>query len=410
MSRIILHVDQNCFFASVEMISKPELRSVPMAVVGDIEERHGIILAKNQLASEAGVKTAEAIWIAKTKSPELVTVLAHYEDYQFYSYKIRDMFLEYTDQVEPYGLDECWLDITDYVTLRLEANSKGSDSSCNTNRDKLSIWEEARQVADEIRARVRDEYQLTCSVGVSFNKVFAKLGSDYKKPDATTVITPDNFRDIVWPLDAGDLLYVGKKTNEQLKKINITTIGDIANVDREFLVKYLGKHGISMWDYANGLDEEEVKKVDYQHDIKSVGNSTTKSKDLTNRNEVMLTFKSLSGKVATRLRRYKMIGEVVQITIRDENLHIIDRQCVMPHATNNQDEILRHAMMLFDENYSWEKNIRSVGVRVTSLFPEDTKVQMTLDELAADKGSDKDDKLSRTIDELKLKFGEDIFL
>ena len=184
MKRIIFHIDQNCYFASVEMISRPELRNVPMAVAGDAKARHGIILAKNEPAKKYGIKTAEAIWQAQAKCPDLVLVDAHHEKYEFYSKKLREMYSEYTDKVEPFGLDECWLDMTGIV----------------------SDYDEAEELALEIRNRVKNEFKLTCSVGISFNKVFAKLGSDYKKPDATTVFTDQNWQEKIWPLPVSDLL------------------------------------------------------------------------------------------------------------------------------------------------------------------------------------------------------------
>ena len=222
MKRIIFHIDQNCYFASVEMISRPELRNVPMAVAGDAKVRHGIILAKNEPAKKYGIKTAEAIWQAQAKCPDLVLVDAHHEKYEFYSKKLREMYSEYTDKVEPFGLDECWLDMTGIV----------------------SDYDEAEEVALEIRNRVKEEFKLTCSVGISFNKVFAKLGSDYKKPDATTVFTDQNWQEKIWPLPVSDLLFVGKHTADKLAKINVKTIGDLAKTDVEFINRYLGKNGV----------------------------------------------------------------------------------------------------------------------------------------------------------------------
>ncbi|MCQ2466342.1 MAG: DNA polymerase IV [Clostridia bacterium] len=382
MSRVIFHVDQNCYFASVEMISHPECRNVPMAVAGDKERRHGIILAKNQLASKAGVKTAEAIWQAQRKCPDLVLLPPHYEKYTFYSEKLRELYLEYTDKVEPFGLDECWLDLTETIG----------------DRDPV-------EVADEIRRRVREEFKLTCSIGVSYNKIFAKLGSDYKKPDATTVISEENFKTIVWELPCSDLLFVGRSTTERLRKVNIRTIGDLANCDKNFLNQYLGKNGLLLWSYANGLDTSEVQTADYRREVKSVGNSTTTAKDMTSELEISATYHTLSNTVASRLRKYNLKGNVVQITVRDSDLHIYEKQRVLGSYTDNSHDIYKAAMYLFKESYDWHTSVRSIGVRVTNLTSKDAPEQLSLfDELGK---TEKSDKLERTIDKIKERFGDD---
>lgn len=382
MGRVIFHVDQNCYFASVEMISHPECRNVPMAVAGDKERRHGIILAKNQLASKAGVKTAEAIWQAQRKCPDLVLLPPHYEKYQFYSGKLRELYMEYTDKVEPFGLDECWLDLTDTIGDRNPV-----------------------EVADEIRRRVREEFKLTCSIGVSYNKIFAKLGSDYKKPDATTLISEENYKDIVWPLPCSDLLYVGRSTTERLHKVNIRTIGDLANTSRDFLSQYLGKHGMQLWTSANGLDDDEVKMADYRRQLKSVGNSTTTAKDMTSVSEISATFHTLSNEVATRLRKHSLKGTVVQITVRDSNLMIYEKQRVLGKSTDNSNDIYKAAMLLFNESYDWHTSVRSIGVRMTNLVDKDAPEQLSLfDELSK---TQKNDKLERTLDKIKERYGKD---
>ena len=214
-----------------------------MAVAGDAEVRHGIILAKNEPAKKYGIKTAEAIWQAQAKCPDLVLVEAHYKKYEYYSKKLREMYSEYTDKVEPFGLDECWLDMTDAV----------------------GDYREAEEVALEIRERVKKEFKLTCSVGISFNKVFAKLGSDYKKPDATTVFSDTDWQEKIWPMPVADLLFVGKHTMEKFSKINVKTIGDLAKTDGDYINRYLGKAGVMLWEYANGLDNAPVAESGYKH-------------------------------------------------------------------------------------------------------------------------------------------------
>lgn len=381
MRRVIFHIDQNCYFASVEMISHPEYRNVPMAVVGDKERRHGIILAKNQLASMAGVKTAEVIWQAQSKCPDLVLAPAHYDKYQFYSRKLREMYLEYTDKVEPFGLDECWLDLTDTIGDR-----------------------DPQEVADEIRERVKSEYKLTCSVGVSFNKIFAKLGSDYKKPDATTVITEENFKQIVWPLPCSDLLFVGKSTKERLNKVNIKTIGDLAGSTGEFLNDYLGRNGYQLWLYANGLDDSEVKTADYKRTVKSVGNSTTTSDDMCSLREISSTFLTLSSSVAGRLRRAGLKGKVVQITVRDSALNVYEKQKVLFKDTDSARVIHECAVELFKESYDWHLPVRSIGVRLTDLVSSDAPEQLSLFE-EVDR-NEKEDRLEKTVDTIRERFGK----
>ena len=382
MSRIIFHVDQNCYFASVEMISHPEYRNVPMAVVGDKEKRHGIVLAKNQLASQAGVKTAEVIWQAQSKCPNLVLAVPHYDKYTFYSRKLRELYEEYTDKVEPFGLDECWLDLTETIGDR-----------------------KPKEVADEIRDRVKREFKLTCSVGVSFNKIFAKLGSDYKKPDATTVISEDNFKDIVWPLPCSDLLFVGRSTKERLNKINIKTIGDLAHCDREFLFEYLGKSGPQLWIYANGLDDSEVKSSDSKRTVKSVGNSTTTEMDLTSPGEISSTYLMLASKVARRLRKAGLKGDVIQISVRDKDLNIYEKQKILISPTDSSQVIHRSAVELFEALYDWHVPVRSIGVRVTNLRSADAPEQMNLFENLETKKKNR--KLEDTIDAIKDRYGKD---
>ena len=382
MSRIIFHVDQNCYFASVEMISHPEYRNVPMAVVGDKEKRHGIVLAKNQLASQAGVKTAEVIWQAQSKCPNLVLAVPHYDKYTFYSRKLRELYEEYTDKVEPFGLDECWLDLTETIGDR-----------------------KPKEVADEIRDRVKREFKLTCSVGVSFNKIFAKLGSDYKKPDATTVISEDNFKDIVWPLPCSDLLFVGRSTKERLNKINIKTIGDLAHCDREFLFEYLGKSGPQLWIYANGLDDSEVKSSDSKRTVKSVGNSTTTEMDLTSPGEISSTYLMLASKVARRLRKAGLKGDVIQISVRDKDLNIYEKQKILISPTDSSQVIHRSAVELFEALYDWHVPVRSIGVRVTNLRSADAPEQMNLFENLETKKKNR--KLEDIIDAIKDRYGKD---
>ena len=381
MKRIIFHIDQNCYFASVEMISKPELRDVPMAVAGDAEARHGIILAKNEPAKKYGIKTAEAIWQAQAKCPDLVLVRAHHEKYVFYSKKLREMYSEYTDKVEPFGLDECWLDMTDSV----------------------SGYAEAEEIALEIRNRVKSEFKLTCSIGISFNKVFAKLGSDYKKPDATTVFTDEDWKEKIWPLPVSDLLFVGNRTAEKFSRINIKTVGDLANTDGGFISRYLGKAGAVLWEYANGIDDSPVAESGYKRIPKSVGNSTTTAEDMTSDRQIERTLHMLSESVAERLRKHKLKGTVVQISVRDRDLGIYEKQRILYRSTDDAKEIYAAARQLFRESYDWKKSVRSIGVRCTKLVRSDSGEQLSLfTDDAADK---RDDRLNKVIDDINMRFG-----
>ena len=384
MKRIIFHIDQNCYFASVEMISRPELRNVPMAVAGDASVRHGIILAKNEPAKKYGIKTAEAIWQAKAKCPELVLVDAHHKKYEFYSKKIRAMYSEYTDKVESFGLDECWLDMTGIV----------------------SDYAEAEETALEIRNRVKEEFKLTCSVGISFNKVFAKLGSDYKKPDATTVFPDENWKEKIWPLPVADLLFVGRHTAEKLLKINVKTIGDLANTDGEFISRYLGKAGEMLWEYANGLDDAPVAESGYKRIPKSVGNSTTTAEDMTSDRQIERTLHMLSESVAERLRKHTLKGTVVQITVRDRDLSIYEKQKIIYKPTDDAKVIYAAARDLFKESYDWEKGVRSIGVRCTKLVRADSGEQLSI--FNEVKASERDDRLNKAIDDINRRYGSSV--
>lgn len=364
------------------MIYHPEYRNVPMAVAGDAKARHGIILAKNQLASNAGVKTAEVIWQAQAKCPDLVLIPPEYEQYEFYSQKLKYMYTEYTDRVEPFGLDECWLDMTGI----------------------LKDMDEARAFADEIRRRVRDEFKLTCSVGVSYNKCFAKLGSDYKKPDATTVIPEDSFRDIVWPLPVSDLLFVGRSTVKNLSKINVNTIGDLAHLDREYITRFLGKNGVLLWEYANGIDESPVMEIKHRREIKSIGNSTTPPEDMTSAEDVRRVLLHLADKVAERLRKHGLKCTVIQIHVRDRDLKIYEHQRVLYDATDIKRDIYEMACELFEESYDWHCAVRSIGIRCAKVIASGEGEQISI---FTDIGkAEKDKKLSRAIDDVNRRFGK----
>ena len=380
--RTILHVDLNNFYASVECLYRPELRNLPVAVAGDPENRHGIILAKNMIAKKLGVKTGEAIWEAKLKAPGLITVSPDFAKYLRFSRLARKIYYDYTDQVEPFGIDECWLDVT------------GS----------MSLFGDGKTIADTIRKRVKEELGITVSIGVSFNKIFAKLGSDMKKPDATTLIPYDAFKEIVWPLPVEDLLYVGRSTSKKLHNFGLTTIGSLAQVDLEVLTSNLGKWGEVLWLFANGLDTAPVRKIEEHTAVKSIGNGTTCPRDLVNNEDVRLVFTVLAESVAARLRDYGLKCTSVQIYLRDNLLYSCTRQGQLKSPSYLSTEILAKAMELLLANYSWQRPLRSIGVRAIGLVTEKDNIQLSIFD-NIDEKREQQESLAHTIDAIRSRFG-----
>ncbi len=294
MDRIILHSDCNCFYASVEMLHHPELAGKPLAVGGDPEARHGIVLTANYIAKRMGVKTGMALWQARQACPDLVFVPPRMDLYLRFSRMAREIYLEYTDQVENFGCDEAWLAV---------------ERSRSIKGDGMTI---AREISD----RIKQELGITVSIGVSWNKIFAKLGSDYKKPDAITEISRENYKEIVWPLPASDLLYVGRSTERKLSRVGIHTIGELACAEPAHLQSFLGKMGLVLSAFANGLDDSPVSEDGYHAPVKSIGNSTTTPRDLTTDTDVKIILMALSESVAARLRKNGFCAGVVEISIR----------------------------------------------------------------------------------------------
>ncbi len=376
MDRIILHCDLNNFYASVECALDPELKGVPLAVAGSKEKRHGVVLAKNELAKSYGVKTGDVIWQAEQKCPELVVVTPHFDHYMKYSEAVFELYTHYTDMVEPFGSDECWLDITGCTRL----------------------FGGGKDIADLIRERVKREFGLTLSVGVSFNKVFAKLGSDMKKPDATTVISRDNFRELVWPLPASDMLMVGKKTSEKLKKLNIFTIGDLAAASEELLVSHLGINGRHIMLSARGEDNEPVRKAHISRLIKSVGHGMTAVKDITSAEDGKALIFYLSDLVATRMRKYKVKGSGVAIHVRFSDLSGVSKQTSVP-PLNTSDKITEAAFAMYKTLAV--KPVRTITVSVFGLSSEEF-VQTSM----FDAQENKNEILEKTIDKIRSKYGK----
>ena len=376
--RTILHVDLNNFYAGVERILNPELNDKFIGVCGSIENRHGIILAKSENAKKLGVKTGMVIKDALKLCPELVLVEANHDNYIKYSKLVRDIYRNYTDKIEAFGIDECWLDVTDAIKM----------------------FGGGEKIANEIRERVKSEYGLTVSVGVSFNKVFAKLGSDLKKPDGTTVISRENFKQKVWPLPIEDLFFVGKSTAEKLKKINVKTIGDLARLDKEFLVKKFGKWGETLHDYAVGNENSPVLYDNESDEVKSVGNSITCYRDLTTLEDVKIVFTVLSESVSSRVIKNGLgRAQTLSISVRDTNLKTITRQCKFDVPTNLPEDICETAFNLFNKNYAFGYPIRTLGVSVSDF--SGAIEQITVYE----KDYDKKARLNSTISEIKDKYG-----
>ena len=346
MPRVVLHCDLNCFYASVELLSHPELREVPVAVCGDPSSRHGIILAKNEPAKALGIKTAETIWQARQKCPDLVLLPPHHDLYRKYSQLVNHIYGQYTDLVEPFGIDESWLDITGSMHLF------GGDPTA---------------IADAIRCRVRRELGLTLSVGVSFNKVFAKLGSDYRKPDATTVISPSNWKRMVWPLPVGSLLFAGPAAQRVLAQYGIRTIGQLAAQDPALPERLLGKMGYQLWTYANGLDDAPVRPQDQQEPVKSVGNSCTFPENLTTRDALRRGAAMLCDSVATRLRQQGLYCGGVQVALKDAQFRTHAQQKQLVHSTHLMRELLSTAMELIDGIWRTRFPVRLISVTAVNL-------------------------------------------
>lgn len=381
MSRIILHSDCNCFYASVECALNPALKGKPVAVSGNPEKRHGIILAKSEEAKKFGVKTGEAIWQARKKCPQLITLPPNFSKYVEYSKSVKEIYYKYTDMVESFGLDEAWLDVTG--STRLFGNGY--------------------KIAQKIRSRIKKELDITVSIGVSYNKIFAKLGSDYKKPDAVTLINKSNYKHMVWSLPAEDLLYVGSATKKKLNSLGIFTIGQIANTPVDILKKNLGKWGQMLHSFANGNDTSTVALYGETSPVKSIGNSTTSPRDLKDITDVKIIMGVLADSVARRMREQGLSCMLVSITVRDNSLCSFTRQKKLLSYTDITSEILSTGLALFKESYSWKKPIRSLGLSVSELTCKDSGTQLSLFE--DNKKRLRQESLDKTTDALKNHFG-----
>ena len=380
-NRVILHSDINSCYASIEHLHHPELSGKPLAVGGDPEKRHGIVLTADYMAKKRGVKTGMALWQAKQVCPEITFISPRMDLYLRFSRMAHEICGEYTDLQEPYGIDESWLDVT---------------NSCSLKGD-------GYQIAQEISNRMKKELGITVSVGVSFNKIFAKLGSDYKKPDAITTMYKSELRMKAWELPVSDLLYVGRSTNKKLESLGIRTIGGLAQMDEKILQSRLGKMGAVLWAFANGYDDSPVKRENTSAPIKSIGNSTTTPKELETDEDVKIMLYILSESVAARLRENGFRCRTVEISIRDNELYSFTRQCKLDNASNITGEIASMAYRLFKANYRWDKPIRSVGVRGADLVNDNYMEQLDL--FCDFQMREKQMKMDVAVDDIRRRFG-----
>lgn len=383
MDRVILHSDINSCYASIERLYAPELAGKPLAVCGDKELRHGIVLSKDDIAKKAGVKTGEAIWQAKQKCPELQIVEPHFERYTKYSKIVREIYCQYTDLVEPFGLDECWLDITGCVACP-----------------------DGVRTAYEIKERVKRETGLTVSVGVSWNKILAKLGSDYKKPDAVTVIDREHFHDMVWPLPASDMLMVGRSTTRALNRMGIYTVGELAKSDAELLRARFGKMGVMLHSYANGLDSSKVRRVGEAQPPKSIGNSTTLPADVKDTEEAHRVILMLAESVGARLRHEGFMCRTVEISLRTTDLEWSSHRMRLRYATDITAELYEYGMSLLAECHEFPTPLRSMGLRALELVHSDMPEQVDI--LIDYVNKEKQQKIDAAVDKIRGKYGNSL--
>lgn len=383
MKRVILHSDMNACYASIEQKLNPKLKNIPMAVAGNPKNRNGIILAKSQEAKEAGVKTGEAIWQALGKCPNLTLVSPQYDQYLKHSKLARKIYYDYTNQVEPFGLDECFLDVT------------GS----------THLFGSGEEIANEIRQRMKEELGITVSVGVSFCKIFAKLGSDMKKPDAVTVIREDDFRKKVWPLPVGEMVGVGRATERKLNRIGIFTLGELAKADLDLIRNLLGVNGLYLWEYANGLDIRPVHDRDHQEPIKTIGNSSTCRKDLLTNREVFNVLQELAFSVSRRLREARLEACGVEIFVRNNELQSYNYQSPIKLASQSSIVLARSGFDLFKEKYKWDFPVRAVGIRAIKLRKEGGGSQ--IDVFCDYKKQEKEENCDKAIYKIRKKYGRE---
>ena len=396
MGITILHSDCNCFYASVELLHHPELKGKPVAVGGNPEARHGIVLTADYTAKRYGVKTGMALWQAKQVCPDIIFLPTRMDLYLRFSRMAQEIYSEYTDKIEPFGIDESWLDVSESAGIKGEGYS----------------------IAKEISERMKKELGITVSIGVSFNKIFAKLGSDYKKPDAITTMGKDEYKAKAWPLPVANLLYVGRATGRKLENMGIRTIGDLATMDEGILIKKLGKIGSVLHAFANGYDDSPVKLENTSAPVKSVGNSTTTPKDMKTDEDVKIVLYILAESVAARLRENGLRCRTVEINLRDKELFHFSKQVKLKNASNITAEIAEAAYLLYKKSYRlpadeeelknsipefYRKPLRSIGICGTDLVTDYFWEQMDI--FMNPKLREKQMKMDITVDTIRKRFG-----
>lgn len=379
-----MHADLNNFYATVECVLNPALQGQAVVVCGNPAHRHGIVLAKNELAKAHGIKTGDVLWQAQQKCPNLIGVPPNFPRYLELSDKVRAIYARYTDQVEPYGIDECWLDVT------------GS----------TQLFGSGEAIALALRQAVRQELGLTISVGVSFNKIFAKLGSDYKKPDASTLITQSNYQQIVWPLAVSELFFVGRATSRKLNRYGIFTIGQLAQADPQMLEKLFGINGRKLWIYANGLDQAPVLRPEEVPEAQSVGHGITCVEDLHSPAEVKEVLIFLAQKIARRLRQTHKLAGQISLYLRCQDLSSLCHQKPLPFPDRCCETLVTAAMELLETNYTWAQPIRAISIQASHLVPEDQPTQLAL--WSPRPRQEKQDRLEAITDDLRRRYGKHI--
>ncbi len=380
--RVILHCDANGFYASCELAYHPQLRGLPVSVGGNVDARHGIVLASTPEAKRCGIKTGMVLWEAKQLCPQLIIMPPNFNRYLSFSRRLMAIYKEHSPRVEAYGLDEAWVDLSN---------------------PGFSL-QDGKELADRLRARVKEELGVTISVGVAWNKIFAKLGSDMKKPDATTLITPENYQQTVWALPVGDLAFVGYRTVPKLARLGIHNIGDLARTDPALLQSWFGKVGLMHSVHARGEDDSPVMPVAVEAAVKSIGNSTTTPRDMSTVEDVICVYTVLADAVAARLREHGFQGSCVSISVRDVELKCASCQLTLDHHTAIADDILSVAMHLFHlRGYDKMLPLRSIGISVGSLIVHDAPQQLDL--LGENAQRERQMALARSLDDIRRRYG-----
>ncbi len=380
-TRVILHCDLNNFFASVACLENPAIAGLPVAVCGAVEDRHGICLAKNELAKKCGIRTGDTVATVQRKCPGVVIVPPMYGEYELYSRRVTEIYGRFTDLVEPFGCDECWLDVS------------GSGL----------LFGDGVTIAETIRQTVKRETGLTISVGVSFNKIFAKLGSDMKKPDAVSVISKERFRELVWPLPVRELLGVGGAVAKALEKRGVTTVGQLAATPPEYLHHWLGKTGITLWEYANGMEGVPVIPRIAAAPLQSISHGMTPRRDLKDKEEAVAFIRELSQEVGQRLRENGMTATGVRVSVKDTALVSRDFQTTLCAPTAHTETIAKAAIRLFLENYRWVLPVRAISVGTFKLTESTASVQLGL--WSDTEAEEREASLDGVMDALRTRYG-----